>query len=199
MNPGSGLLDPVPHVASRPLPAGVAFLSIDVESHPGEGNRIFRLAAVRSDREAIFDAPVPPGGREAVARRLNAYAAGAGILVGHNLRRHDVPALAAQLPGLDGLHLPVVDTLELSPLAFPRNPYHRLVKDYKLVSDSRNDPVGDAHLALELLADELHEFARLHLVDPGWVGVLHFLLHDDPALARLCMTERRQALTIGGA
>ncbi|MBN9463497.1 MAG: RecQ family ATP-dependent DNA helicase [Burkholderiales bacterium] len=185
MNPGSGLLDPVPHVASRPLPAGVAFLSIDVESHPGEGNRIFRLAAVRSDREAIFDAPVPPGGREAVARRLNAYAAGAGILVGHNLRRHDLPALAAQLPGLDGLHLPVVDTLELSPLAFPRNPYHRLVKDYKLVSDSRNDPVGDAHLALELLADELHEFARLHLVDPGWVGVLHFLLHDDPALARL--------------
>jgi len=29
-----------------------------------------------------------------------------------------------------------VDTLVLSPLCFPENPYHRLVKDYKLVRES---------------------------------------------------------------
>ena len=49
-------------------------------------------------------------------------------------------------PELELLRLPVVDTLELSPLAFPENPYHRLVKDYKLVSDARNDPRRDAQL-----------------------------------------------------
>ena len=32
--------------------------------------------------------------------------------------------------------LPATDTLVLSPLAFPRRPYHQLVKDYKLVSDA---------------------------------------------------------------
>jgi ATP-dependent DNA helicase RecQ len=39
---------------------------------------------------------------------------------------------------------PVVDTLYLSPLAFPENPYHHLVKDYKLVRGSLNDPAADA-------------------------------------------------------
>ncbi|HLT28385.1 MAG TPA: RecQ family ATP-dependent DNA helicase [Zeimonas sp.] len=162
-------------------------MSIDVESHPGEANRIFRVGAARSDRESAFDIPVAPNarGREAVTRRLDAFGAGADLLVGHNLRRHDLPALAAQLPALEALRLPVVDTLELSPLAFPRNPYHRLVKGYKLVSDARNDPAGDARLALELLADELREFARLREADPGWLGVVHFLLRDDPALAGL--------------
>lgn len=190
MNPGADLLEPTADALSA-LPAGVAFLSIDVESHPGEGNRIFRVGAVRPDRESTLDALVQRNGREAVARRLNGFATGADILVGHNLRRHDLPALAAQLPGLDWLHLPVVDTLELSPLAFPRNPYHRLVKGYKLVSDSRNDPVGDARVALELLADELREFARLHAADPGWLGVLHFLVCDDLALAHLLEAVRK--------
>ncbi len=190
MNPGADLLDPAPQAAAglpSGLPAGVAFLSIDVETHPGEGDRIFRVGAARSDREAGFDASVPSSanGRAAIVRRLNEFAAHAAVLVGHNLRRHDLPALAEQLPGLDFPHLPVVDTLELSPLAFPRNPYHRLVKNYKLVSDSRNDPEGDARLALALLADELQELARLRSVDPGWLGVLHFLLRGERGLARL--------------
>jgi ATP-dependent DNA helicase RecQ len=190
MIPGADLLDPAPRAASAGLPAGVAFLSVDVETHPGEHNRIFRLAAVRSDRDDTLDLVVSASTRDSVVRRLNAFAAGADCLVGHNLRRHDLPALAAQLPGLDWLDLPVVDTLELSPLAFPRNPYHRLVKGYKIVSDSRNDPVGDARLALDLLAEELHEFRRLREADPHWLGLLHFLLASEPALDRL-LTELR--------
>jgi len=53
--------------------------------------------------------------------------------------RIDSPCLQAQAPGLRLLRLPVVDTVYLSPLAFPENPYHRLVKDYKLVHDSLSD------------------------------------------------------------
>jgi ATP-dependent DNA helicase RecQ len=48
---------------------------------------------------------------------------------------------------------PVIDTLFLSPLAFPENPYHRLVKNYKLLRDSLNDPLADAKLALSLFLD----------------------------------------------
>ena len=65
-------------------------------------------------------------------------------MLGHNVVAFDQPALVALHPGL-ALHcLPLIDTLELSPVAFPQNPYHRLVKDYKLCTTTRNDPVRDA-------------------------------------------------------
>jgi len=44
-------------------------------------------------------------------------------LLGHNLLRHDCP-FARIAPDLKFLNKPVVDTLFLSPLAFPENPYH---------------------------------------------------------------------------
>ena len=56
---------------------------------------------------------------------------------------------------------PVVDTLWLSPLAFPHNSYHRLVKDYKLVKDSINNPVSDARLAATLLRDQINAFSAM--------------------------------------
>jgi ATP-dependent DNA helicase RecQ len=64
---------------------------------------------------------------------LDAFAASAEYVLGHNLLGHDLPVLSSLAPGLRLLHKPVIDTLYLSPLAFPENPYHRLVKDYKLV------------------------------------------------------------------
>ena len=79
-------------------------------------------------------------------------------MLGHNVRRHDLPVLAQLFPGLALANLPVIDTLELSPLAFPENPYHRLVKDYKLVSDARNHPLRDAELSLQLFREELQAF-----------------------------------------
>ena len=54
------------------------------------------------------------------------------------------------------LDLPAIDTLYLSPLAFPENPYHHLVKQYQEPALARvqvNDPLLDAELVLELLAD----------------------------------------------
>ena len=61
-------------------------------------------------------------------------------------------SFGASTPDWPCLDLPILDTLELSAIAFPSNPYHRLVKGYKLLSDSRNDPVKDARLTLDLLA-----------------------------------------------
>lgn len=76
-------------------------------------------------------------------------------LVGHNLFGFDLPWLVdhGADPGL--LALPLLDTLFLSPLAFPANPYHRLVKGYKIVTDVMNDPVHDASLSLALLKEEI--------------------------------------------
>lgn len=164
---------------------GLACLSVDVESNPADDDRIFKLGAVRSDTDASINIDTRRGTPSSVSQRLNRFALGAELVVGHNVRRHDIPILAKQFTGLDWLALPVLDTLELSPLAFPRNPYHRLVKGYKLVPESRNDPLCDARLALSLLADEIEAFALMQATDPDWVGVLHFLLRDEPGLCRL--------------
>ena len=80
-------------------------------------------------------------------KELDNFASDAEYILGHNILGHDLPVLESLAPNLRLLHKPVVDTLYLSPLAFPENPYHRLVKDYKLVRDSINDPVADARLA----------------------------------------------------
>jgi len=79
--------------------------------------------------------------------------------------------------------LPVIDTLELSAIAFPENPHHRLVKGYKLLSDSRNDPVKDARLTLDLLVEEVDALFEMQRADPDWVSLLHFLLRDEVPLA----------------
>jgi len=99
----------------------------------------------------------------------------AAALSGHNIWRHDLPVLAKQFPKLALLEkLPVVDTLELSPLCFPRNPYHALEKDYKPMGREENDPLGDAVLARELLRREVEALHDLRERDP----VLHDALHD---------------------
>ena len=127
-------------------------LQLDLEA--GEG-RIFSIGAVFDgkvfSRKGRFDAAI-------ALRELDAFAGGARGLLGHNLLGHDLPVLRGLAPGL-GLHgLPVIDTLYLSPIAFPENPYHRLVKDYKLVHETVNDPVADAKLAASLFADQWESF-----------------------------------------
>ena len=179
------LLVEQPSATSRRIVAGWQALSIDIETNPAHDNRIFKIGAVRSDNEAVLSlstSKLTPGD---IARKVASVADGARLLVGHNLRRHDLPELARQYPGLGILDLPVLDTLELSAIAFPTNPYHRLVKGYKLLSDSRNDPVKDARLALGLLGDEVEALAGMQQTDTDWMSLLHFLLRDDKPLDQL--------------
>ena len=92
---------------------------------------------------------------------LDAFADGAEYVLGHYILGHDLPVLESMAPDLRLLQKPVIDTLYLSPLAFPQNPYHHLVKDYKLVRDSINDPVADARLAASVFCDQWESFASL--------------------------------------
>ena len=118
----------------------------------------------------------------------------AAAIAGHNIWRHDLPVLAKQFPKLALLEkLPVVDTLELSPLCFARNPYHALEKDYKPTGREENDPLGDAVLARQLLRRESETLAELREREP----ILHRALHGLCAggSGRL---ERGYALVFGG-
>ncbi|MBQ7687478.1 MAG: RecQ family ATP-dependent DNA helicase [Bacteroidaceae bacterium] len=83
------------------------------------------------------------------APEFNAFVSKCDTICGHNIIGHDLKYL--QLQG----HYTIIDTLPLSPLLFPRRPYHRLVKDDKLLVDELNNPVNDAKKAKDLFYDEV--------------------------------------------
>ena len=139
---------------------GLRGLSLDLEV-TRDSSRIHALAGVLSDTGDS----VAHKGRNLTAtlKKLDKLAERASYLLGHNIIDFDLPQLAAAKPNLRLLKLPVIDTLCLSPLAFPRNPYHHLVKHYQnggLTRRQLNDPKLDAELALELLADEHESLQR---------------------------------------
>ena len=131
-------------------------LTLDLESTP-EG-KIFRIGA--TFRGQTFERKGRFNLKDALSD-LDRFGADADLVLGHNLLGHDLPLIETQFPNLRLLTKPVIDTLYLSPLAFPENPYHRLVKDYKLVRESVNDPVADARLAAAIFSDQWESFAGL--------------------------------------
>jgi len=70
---------------------------------------------------------------------------------GHNIIHHDAKYLFTDKT----CRWTLVDTLYVSPLLFPERPYHRLVKDDKLICEQMNNPVNDCEKAKALLLDEI--------------------------------------------
>ena len=126
---------------------------------------------------------------------LDAFAAKARYIAGHNILFHDLPALVEKASSLTLVRKPVLDTLWLSPLAFPRNPYHRLVKDYKLVKSSLNDPVADAQLAAGLLRDQMDAFMAMdrEVISFHRACFLHMALPEIPEKEGLARPGRGMA------
>jgi len=133
-------------------------LSLDLEVGR-EDRRIHAFAALRPDTGGRL--VCRGGGLRKELAKLDALAEGAAFVLGHNLIVFDLPHLAAANPELRMLKLPAVDTLWLNPLAFPRNPYHHLVKHYqdgRLTRGRLNDPELDARLTLDLFRDQCLSF-----------------------------------------
>ena len=166
---------------SLPEPFRPKALCLDLETSRHDAFKLYQLAAWRADTGAqvCADKKIDFALLQAPLDRL---AEGAAFLLGHNVRRHDLPVLKMLCPGLKLHDLRLIDTLELSPLAFPANPYHRLVKDYKLLRDSRNDPLKDAKLALSLWGDQNQAMQAWQQSDPERVAVYHALLADEAGL-----------------
>ena len=75
--------------------------------------------------------------------------------------------------------MPVIDTLHLSPITIPQNPYHRLIKDYKLVRDSLNSPLSDCRSTLTLFQDQQEALERLKTLNPKELLCYQILLGDE--------------------
>ncbi len=155
-----------------PYPALRRCLSLDLEVSVDDG-RLMAAAAYRPDTgESLSMSDHPSGGS---LQRLERISEGSQFLLGHNVIAFDIPHLKAFNPDLGILKLPVVDTLRLNPLAFPRHPYHHLVKHYKdggLVRRQRNDPLLDSKLAVEAFVNQL---GRLAEAPPELLTAWHWL------------------------
>ena len=135
-------------------------LSVDLEVGIKD-RRIHALAGVRSDTGLSLSFSGLAVGLASALARLDDFSDGADFVLGHNLIAFDLPHLEAASPDLRLLNLPAVETLRLNPLAFPRNPYHHLVKHYQdggLKRGRVNDPELDARLTLEVFDDQLRAF-----------------------------------------
>lgn len=155
-------------------------VSIDLEVDP-EKAKIFAFAAVVRDTDS--SSLVVKGHVDAALPRLDDFCRGFDHVIGHNILRHDLPHLAAASPKFARLAEAPIDTLWLNPLAFPRNPYHHLVKHYqdgRLQTGHINDPAFDASLVFDVLENQITEFRRLNERTPDALTAYHYLCSRTP-------------------
>ncbi|MFT3850783.1 MAG: RecQ family ATP-dependent DNA helicase [Propionivibrio sp.] len=160
-------------------------LSLDLEV--GRNSAIIhQLAALRGNTGERL--AYPPGQLVAALDALDALADGAAFLLGHNLLAFDLPQLRAAQPNLRLFGKPVIDTLRLNPLAFPKNPYHHLVKHYQdgqLLANRKNDPLLDAELALQVFCDQELALRRMQQTSPDLLLAWHWLTTIDQSVSGL--------------
>ena len=104
--------------------------------------KIHDIGAIR------YDGAVYHGSRK---EELTDFLYGVDFICGHNIIHHDAKYLFNNEPS----SWKYVDTLYMSPLLFPKRPYHRLLKDDKLASEQMNNPVNDCEKDRDLLMDEI--------------------------------------------
>ena len=141
-------LNRIRHSFSQPAKKNhvVAFIDTEVSS---DGRRICDFGAFIEPEEKFHSAS-----KDEFARFIR----NAEYLCGHNILHHDLKYLAA-IPGLK--RKKAIDTLYLSPLLFPRRPYHKLLKDDKLQVEEVNNPLNDSLKARDLFYDEISAFNNL--------------------------------------
>ena len=135
----------VPHTLSNDIThqerdaSNFAFVDVEVGM---KDNKIHDIGALRHDGATFhYNSKT----------RLIDFLRDVDYVCGHNIVHHDAKYLLGDECG----QWVLVDTLYMSPLLFPERPYHRLVKDDKLMCDEINNPVNDCKKAKELLFDEM--------------------------------------------
>ncbi len=127
------------------------------------GNLIFLDTEVGVEDKKIYDiGAVGESGamfRGTARQEFCCFIGNADYLCGHNIVHHDIVHLMTN--GYITGNKKLIDTLYLSPLLFPERPYHRLLKDDKLLSDELNNPINDCKKAKDLFYDEINAFAEL--------------------------------------
>lgn len=115
-----------------------------------DDKKIYDIGAVRADKGIFHSASVGD---------FCAFVSDAEYICGHNIIHHDIKFIEEASP--QKISSKAIDTLYLSPLLFPKRPYHRLLKDDKLQVEELNNPVNDSQKSKDLFFDEVNAFFNL--------------------------------------
>lgn len=127
----------------------IVFIDSEISTDPDSG-KILDLGAVKADKSEFHSSS---------ARDFVDFVSGCDFICGHNIIAFDLKYIGGIF---DNRPMPCpIDTLPLSPLLFPRRPYHSLAKDDKLQTDELNNPLNDAIKAMQLFFDEVNAFGLL--------------------------------------
>ena len=121
----------------------------DAEINP-ENRQILDIGAVDADGHQFHAVPVG---------EFTAFIKEYSYIGGHNILAFDLKYLETAIP--QSASVQYIDTLCLSPLLFPAKPYHRLLKNDKLQTESLSNPLDDAVKSFELFCDEVTVFESL--------------------------------------
>jgi ATP-dependent DNA helicase RecQ len=124
---------------------------IDTEVDPNT-HRVIDIGAIKKTGETFHSGST---------HEFSHFIKGTQFICGHNILNHDLNYIGKQVVEA-GVELnKCIDTLYLSPLFFPKRPYHALLKDDKLQVDETNNPLNDAIKAKDLFHDLVAAFNDL--------------------------------------
>lgn len=141
----------------------IAFVDTEIEPKSG---KILDIGGVKNDGV---------GFHKNILTDFVQFLQGTEFVCGHNILNHDIKYIGSAIRSAGILSGNVIDTLWLSPLLFPKNPYHALLKDDKLQTEELNNPLNDAHKAKDLFYDEVAAFNQL---DAELKVIFYLLLRD---------------------
>lgn len=125
----------------------IVFIDSEIDIDNG---KILDLGAVKPDGTQFHSAS---------CRDFVSFVSSSDFFCGHNIIAHDLKYIG-KLFETQRTPFPI-DTLPVAPLLFPSNPYHALLKDDKLQTDSLNNPLNDSIKARDLFYDEINAFNEL--------------------------------------
>lgn len=127
----------------------IAFIDTEIEP---KSLKILDIGAIKGDGSSFHKASVG---------EFTQFLIGTDFICGHNILNHDINYIGNAVQNAVINSSNIIDTLHLSPLLFPTNPYHSLVKDDKLQSEDTNNPLNDSIKARNLFNDEIAAFTKL--------------------------------------
>lgn len=126
----------------------IAFIDTEIEP---KSKKILDIGAVKDNGNYFH--------KTSIAEFIQ-FLKGTKYICGHNIFNHDIRYIGNAISDANIDAVNIIDTLFLSPLLFPTEPYHSLLKDDKLQSEESNNPLNDSIKARDLLNDEIAAFTK---------------------------------------
>ncbi|MDQ6527730.1 RecQ family ATP-dependent DNA helicase [Flavobacterium sp. LHD-85] len=140
----------------------ITFIDTEIDSTKG---KVLDIGAIKEDGNRFHKASLSD---------FTHFLKGSEYICGHNILNHDIKYIGKTIIDARISTFNIIDTLYLSPLLFPTKPYHALLKDDKLQTEDKNNPLNDSIKARDLFNSEVAAFWQ---IDKTLKDIFYLLLN----------------------